>query len=119
MNTKHILAAFIDYIIILVILIISMLGMGGTPSFKQTAVFFGVTVSSFVFKDLFFAKASLGKRIFRLRIFSVSTGVPATVWQVILRNVTLVALLPVEMTMLFIQNRRVGDMIAGTEVKSI
>lgn len=61
-------------------------------------------------------KNSIGKRITGLKIIDFNNNLPAKPWQTVIRNSTLIILLPFEiMTVLYYpEMRRIGDLIAGT-----
>lgn len=80
----------------------------------------GILVLYHLFNDMIFKGQSVGKKIMNIKTVSVKTGEPCTALQAFLRNFTLLfpglGLLDM-LTVLFTEeNRRLGDMIAGTAV---
>ena len=77
---------------------------------------FTLAVICLIFKDLIFAKGSLGKHLLKLELV-VNQG-SLTFVKRITRNLPLI-ILPLEMlATLVMKGRRIGDMLSGTEVIS-
>lgn len=117
-NVKRLLAALIDYYIIC-FLCTAFLGVITLGRFSATP--FSITVyvvMCFVLllmKDLVFKNASVGKRIFKLKIIKVD-GTELKAPDVIKRNISVILLLPLEMIVTLVNNRRIGDIWAKTSV---
>ena len=114
---KRLIAAVIDFYIICFISS-SLVGIVTLGKFNVTV--FSVSVYliscflSFLFKDFALKNRSLGKRIFRLKV-EKTDGSKLTFADILKRSVTVV-LLPVEVLLLIIKNRRIGDIWAKTSV---
>lgn len=68
-------------------------------------------------KDILNGK-SPAKRLLGLQVVDLKTGQPASKLQTIIRNIT-IPLWPLEvLCTLFSKNRRIGDLLAGTKVKT-
>jgi len=76
--------------------------------------FLGILVLYFL-KDSFQGR-SVAKRIMKLQVVNVKTGMPASTGQCFIRNLPII-IWPVEVIMTLVnRQRRIGDYIAGTKV---
>lgn len=70
-----------------------------------------------LFKDCLFGGRSLGKCIFGLRIQRAETGEKASFGSLVLRNISLICLLEVELLLVLVnKGKRLGDLCAKTQV---
>lgn len=116
-KTKRLLAAMIDYFIMgMVVLIPQFLIIGMETNMTQPLFnsFFASIILVILSKDLIFKGASIGKSIFKLEIKNMDGTVP-NILILMLRNVFLI-LWPVELILVLICNKRIGDMIFNTRV---
>lgn len=66
-------------------------------------------------KDIYMGR-SLAKRILKLQVVDIKTGLPANALKCFLRNLTII-LWPIEVIVALLNNqRRIGDFIAGTKL---
>jgi uncharacterized RDD family membrane protein YckC len=126
MNTKRIIAGFIDYLItcliqsiLLVLFFIKPLmesGQNGNiiNAMARMLIITYCSMSFMVVRDII-GKMSIGKKIMKLKIIDKDDG-KETVWtRRLLRNLTWL-LGPVDIIVFLITNERLGDKIAGTNV---
>jgi len=126
MNTKRIIAGFIDYLftcliqsILLVFFFIKPLmefGQNGNifSAMARMLIITYCSMSFMVIRDII-GKMSIGKKIMKLRIIDKDDG-KETVWtRRLLRNLTWL-LGPVDIFVFLVTNERLGDKIAGTKV---
>ena len=120
MSIKRICAFIIDFIIVTVIyeipffilvMIPLLKGQKGAVEFIMPRVFLCVFKDSFKF-------GSLGKKILKLKIVERGTNQPASLGKRILRNVTWI-LSWVEFIVYAAAGKRIGDMLAKTDVVEI
>ena len=115
---KRVLAAIIDLYIIC-FLSTSLVGVSTLGKFNITP--FSITIyliSSVLFllvKDFVFKNASIGKRICKLKIVK-NDGTKLLMTDIIKRNMTILSFLPVEVFLLIVQNKRLGDLWAKTSI---
>lgn len=115
---KRILAAIIDFysICFLSTAIIGILTLGKfniTPF--SMAIFLLLYFLFLLCKDFVFKNASIGKRIFKFKVIKTD-GTKLTIADVIKRNIPIIVLLPIEVFLLIIKNRRIGDVWAKTSI---
>lgn len=114
---KRILAGIIDFYIICfaATFVVAIVTLGELNVSIVTVIVYLLSVFVFmVFKDKVFRNASIGKKIFRIRVFENNKN-SLTIMSCIKRNVTLV-LIPIEIIFLSTTNQRLGDMWAKTTV---
>lgn len=129
-SIKRILGGAVDYIITIAITIpLSFLGspfdiqyllIPSVKMFSSYGVFCAIIwfVISVLFKDLIFKNASIGKKLFGLHVVD-ENGRQARYGNLVLRNITLLMLLPIECLLVFFNKGvRLGDIIAKTRVTS-
>ena len=113
---KRLLAGFIDFYVccFLGTLISNIIVLGNN---KVTVISVSIyTISAiilFIFKDLVFKNTSIGKLIFKLEVKKTDNKKLIFV-DVIKRNLPIIFLLPVEMYLLIVNNKRIGDIWAQT-----
>ena len=128
MSIKRICAFIIDFIIVTVIyeipffilvMIPLLKGQKGAVEFIMTIVFLCEFFAYLllVFKDSF-KFGSLGKKILKLKIVERGTNQPASLGKSILRKVTCI-LSWVEFIVYAAAGKRIGDMLAKTDVVEI
>ncbi|MBQ6262236.1 MAG: RDD family protein [Clostridia bacterium] len=115
---RRLLAALIDFYIIC---FISSALVGIITLWKFNVSYFSVItylIACFLlmlFKDYALKNKSPGKRIFKIKVAKTDGSNPQF-WDFFKRSVPAVFLLPVEVLLLIINNRRIGDIWAGTSV---
>lgn len=116
-NVKRILAAFIDFIVILFlssfsVCIVTLGKMNTTP--LSISSYFISYVLLLIIKDFIFKNASIGKRIFKIKVVKID-GTRLTLFDVLKRTLPLI-LLPIELILMIINDKRMGDIWAKTLV---
>lgn len=115
---KRILAAIIDFYIICffssAFICVFTLGEFSITPFSIIA-YLTISLLLLLFKDFVFKYASIGKRIFKLKV-AKTDGTNLMIVDVIKRNIPIIILLPVEALLLIINNRRIGDIWAKTSI---
>ena len=115
---KRILAAIIDFYIICffssAFVCVFTLGEFSITPFSIIA-YLTISLLLLLFKDFVFKYASIGKRIFKLKV-AKTDGTNLMIVDVIKRNIPIIILLPVEALLLIINNRRIGDIWAKTSI---
>ncbi len=115
---KRILAAIIDFYIICFLssafICVFTLGEFSITPFS-IIVYLTISLLLLLFKDFMFKNASIGKRIFKLKV-AKTDGTNLMIVDVIKRNIPIIILLPVEALLLIINNRRIGDIWAKTSI---
>jgi uncharacterized RDD family membrane protein YckC len=97
-------------------------GAGFLANLSKTFVFISVGVIGFylLFRDALFGRRSLGKRLAGLRIVDRVTKQPAGFGKLVLRNLTVVTLVPLVIEFFLVlgdhKGLRIGDRIARTQV---
>jgi uncharacterized RDD family membrane protein YckC len=129
MNTKRIIAGLIDYLIacliqtVLMVLffIMPLMGMKSDEiTFNVMTRILAITYCSMSFmiiRDII-GKRSIGKRVMKLQIVNKNDGNESNLLKRFLRNITWL-LGPFEIIVFFIIKERIGDKIAGTDIKII
>ena len=117
LNLKRFFATIIDFYVIcfassLIILIITF-GTMEVTALTISIYLISVLVLT-IFKDALFKDASLGKKIFKLKVVYINKS-ENKILSNIKRTLTLV-LVPIEIVLIIKSNRRLGDMWAKTEV---
>ena len=115
---KRILASLIDFYIIcfvasLCIAIVTNVTFSITPFFVIT--YLVLTFLMLLGKDFIFKNASIGKRIFKLKIIKIDEK-GLTFFDILKRNAPVLLLLPLEALLIIVKNKRVGDIWAKTTV---
>lgn len=114
---KRVIAFIIDYFICYEISRYANAYFYGTrPDFRAALMFFLTLMLMLILKDFAICGRSIGKRIMKLNIVSADGG-KARIWQMLLRNVTLI-ISPVEIILVLMGGRRLGDRLAKTEVEA-
>lgn len=114
---KRIIAGFTDFYICCFwgVVIIYFITFGECKvTFLSAIIYIILTLSSLLLKDCFL-KPSIGKRIFKLEVIKTN-GTNLTNIDIIKRNVVLLFLLPIELLMLIVNGRRIGDIWSNTSV---
>lgn len=112
---KRLLAVTIDLMsVTAIMMVLSKLGnfLRGDPNFDLP--FYSILIL-FLLKDLVNKEGSLGKRILQLQIMPEEKSDITDYLKRIIRNITLV-IWPIEVIVLIIFKRRIGDMICATDV---
>ncbi len=97
-------------------------GAGFLANLSKTFVFISIGVIGFylLFRDALFGRRSLGKRLAGLRIVDRVTKRPASFGKLVLRNLTVVTLVPLVIEFFLVlgdhKGLRIGDRIARTQV---
>lgn len=116
-SNKRAAAAFVDYVLILALAsyTIALITWGKmTVSVFTMIVFFTILFLALLFKDRVFKNASLGKRLFKIKVVK-KDGSDFTATDALKRTITLI-LVPIEVNRLIGKNERLGDIWAGTDV---
>lgn len=115
---KRILAAIID-IYIICFLSSAFIGVFTLGEFNVTPIsiimYLSIYLLLLLFKDFAFKEASIGKRIFKLKVVKTD-GTNLMISDVIKRSIPIIIILPVEVLLLIIYNRRIGDIWAKTSI---
>ncbi len=126
-TVKRAIAFVIDWNLILIISIALLISGGNfsidyllvpsTEMFSSAGVIIGLVclIALPLLKDLLFKNASLGKLIMGLRVVDASSGKPAPVRSLIIRNITFY-LPPVELIAFMTNGRTIGDRLSGSTV---
>ncbi len=115
---RRLLAAVIDFYIICFIssALVGIVTLGEfSVSYFSVITYLVVCFLLMLFKDYALKNKSPGKRIFRIKVVKTDGSKP-TFWDFLKRSVPVVFLLPVEVLLLIMNNRRIGDIWAGTSV---
>ena len=115
---KRAIAALVDFYIILAIssLLVAIVTLGKlTLTTFTTCLYLVSCLVLVVSKDFVFKNASVGKRIFNLRVVK-EDGTKFTLVDAIKRTLPFILLLPIECVMLISRNKRIGDTWAKTSV---
>ena len=115
---KRLLAGIIDHCIIcfLATAVIGVVTLGEfnvTPF--TTIVYLILYILLLFFRDFALKNASIGKRIFKLKV-AKTDGTNLMIVDAIKRSIPIVFLLPVEILLIVIDNRRIGDIWAKTSI---
>ena len=119
LNAKRAWASIIDYGIIGVIATFTLEGLQrvSVSFLDPTYVTLSVIAVLSLGKDIVFKNASVGKKLFGLYVISTEDGGVPKIGRLILRNLPLGWIFPVEFIMVyFAKHRRLGDMWVKTEV---
>lgn len=115
---KRILAAIVDFYIIC---FLSSAFICAFTLGKFSITPFSITIYLILFfvflliKDFVFESTSIGKRIFKLKVVKTD-GTKLMIVDIIKRNIPIIILFPVEVFLLIINNRRIGDIWAKTSI---
>ncbi len=117
---KRLVAAIIDFYVICFvstgfIYILTFGELSVTPGF--VAIYLLSFFLLLLTKDLAFRNASIGKRIFKMEVVKTDEK-ELRIIDIIKRNLSIVVLLPIEILMLIIDGRRLGDIWAKTTISS-
>lgn len=120
---RRLFALFIDHIVSCALgtLGVVIVTLGSCDmNILSISVFFLLYFLSVIFKDSLFRASSFGKKIMCLKVLSYQDAPSErlSIKTQLKRNV-FVLILPVECWLIFLKNRRLGDMVAKTEVISI
>ncbi len=118
LTTRRFFAAFIDWTLIAFVgaIVLELLQMTVLqPTIKSYITVFLIVILV-LGKDIVFKNASIGKKIFRLRVVSTSNSDVTSIGRLILRNVPLVWGFPIEFIMFWRGKKRLGDIWSETEV---
>ena len=101
---KRIIAAYVDA---LFIQLPSMIIFGyltqGRPTFAVSTAFIVAVVIIVLLRDVLCGGRSLGKRLLKLGVVSTKTNSKANIMQLVLRNVPMILLMPIEILFVIIQ----------------
>lgn len=114
---RRILAGIIDFYIACAVgvTVVAIITLGELPMTVFTAtVYLFSTFAYMVLRDKFFKNASIGKKILRIHVVENNKEL-LTLLGCIKRNITLI-LVPVEVILLPTTRKRLGDLLAKTEV---
>ena len=115
---KRVLAAYIDFFIIcfLSTVVVGALTLGEfSVTIISVIVYITVFLLLLLLKDCVFKNASIGKRIFKLKIVKTDET-KLMIIDIIKRNILLVILMAIESILLITNDRRIGDVWANTVV---
>ena len=114
----RLIAAEIDHTLFCLVAT-SIVGIITVGSFDANAVTVSVYVISYFLlilsKDLICKNASIGKRIFKIKVVRTD-GSPIRTVDLIKRNLPILFMLPIEIFMVMINSRRFGDLWSKTVV---
>lgn len=117
-KVKRVVAALIDFYIVC-FLSSAFIGIFSFGKFTVTLVsiimYLIVSFLILLVKDFVFKNASLGKRLFKLKV-TKTDETKLTNIDIIKRNLPLLILLPLEILLIIINNRRIGDVWAKTSI---
>ena len=109
---RRILAAWLDHsITVILVLSAQCVFFGIYPSVNSLLISFSIGCSYLIFRDIF--GKSIGKVVFRLKI-TYDSKMPHIFCR-ILRNITIL-IIPLEVLFMITGNKRIGDMLAKTDV---
>lgn len=125
MDSKKIVAFFIDYIVVALIMVIFFFFLVMFPLISgnkmntfqilsKTLISTYISILYLVLSDLP-KNGSLGKKIMKLKIIDVNTKAEATIKQRFVRNIFWL-LAPIEIIFYLFQKKRIGDIVAKTEI---
>lgn len=119
---RRIIAGIIDWNIIWLISFLPLLFNpleNNRPSIKDFGTLLLIFILFFafsLFKDLTFRNASIGKKLLNIKVVKAGTEDNASVSSMILRNITFL-IASIEIIVLFVnKKRRLGDLLAKTQV---
>ncbi|MBR7033539.1 MAG: RDD family protein [Clostridia bacterium] len=115
---KRLLAAVIDFYIICFLSsgLIGIITLGEfNVTYFSVLLYLVTCFLLFLFKDYAFKNKSIGKRVFKLKVAKID-GTKLTFIDILKRSVPVIFLLPVEVLLLIINNRRIGDIWAKTTI---
>ncbi len=130
MIMRRLLAALVDYIILWIIILVYIFILNSfvweiDENIAENVVYASV-VTCVIFillyvglKDLLFKGSSIGKKMFGLKIYSMNEKFQVTKLQLIRRNLVVIFIIPFEFLLVCTGNRRYGDKLANTQVRSI
>ncbi len=115
-NVKRMIAAIIDFF---AIAMAAMIFVGVFTALKIDRTVLDIVYSAFLallvlFKDFVFKNASFGKKLLQLKIVKTDGTKPRFI-DLLLRTLTLV-IFPVEIILVLVRNKRLGDALAKTAV---
>ena len=114
---KRLIACIIDILIVYVLpFSIYIVYTKAVPSSWPTVIFFLSYLLLCLFRDCFWNKKSIGKRIMGLRIINEAANEPARFAALILRNLPVLFIPQIELILICVKNKRIGDFLAGTAV---
>lgn len=116
-KVKRLLAAIIDFCVICflssALVCITTWGKMDVTPFSIT-LYFGSFVLLLLFKDFVFKNASVGKRVFKMKIIKTDET-SFTIIDALKRTIPII-LLPIELLLIMANNQRIGDIWAKTSV---
>ena len=118
MKIKRILSGFVDFYIdcFLGTIVFNFVAFGEKKfTFVSVSIYIISTLAFIVLKDFTFKNASIGKRIFKLEVVKTD-GTKLMTVDIIKRNISIIVILPVEIFLIIIDNRRIGDIWAKTSI---
>lgn len=109
---RRILAAWLDHSITVILVLLAQYVLFGVyPSVNSVLISFTIGYSYLIFRDIL--GKSIGKVVFRLKI-TYDSKMPQFFCR-ILRNITIL-IIPLEVVFVITENKRIGDMLAKTNV---
>ncbi len=115
---RRLLAGFVDFYISCLFgtIVFDIITLGKNKfTFVSVSTYVISAITFLVLKDSVFKNASIGKRIFKLEVVKIDKT-KLTIVDIIKRNISIIVLLPVEVFLLIIDNRRIGDIWAKTSI---
>lgn len=119
MRSKRLFAAYVDFVISVVLstIITAIITCGKLDITPLSIVsYFASFIVFMTAKDIVFKNASIGKRFFKLSVVKTD-GTRLTLLDAIKRAIPLF-LLPIEIILMIINDRRLGDVWAGTTIRN-
>lgn len=119
-NIKRLLADCVDFYLLCFVstfvVVLVTFGKCDITAFSLLSYFFSLFIL-LLLKDKIFGNASLGKRIFKIKIINKNNNTLTNI-ECFKRTLTLI-LLPLEIFMILLYNKRIGDIWAKTSVVQI
>lgn len=120
LKEKRILAAIIDFYVIIYIYFLSLNLFNTISYFVLERFGSGIIllifefIILFILKDIVFKNASVGKKLTKIEILKYDGSKPNT-FELLFRNIFLF-ITPIELILILFKNKRIGDMIFKTKV---
>ena len=127
-NIKRIVASFIDFTIIgfiaeKIMAIFTFVKNTSTLSSTTISIISIISITVFLItfffflllRDIVFVDRSIGKKLFKLKVVKTD-GTKLMIFDIIKRNLPIIVLLPVEIYLVIVDNRRIGDIWAKTSI---
>ena len=119
-KAKRLYADLIDslYVYVIPFVVFSFL-TEGRPRVAPTAIFFIEYILLSLFRDCIWHKRSVGKHIMGLRIVSVGTNEPPRLTALIKRNLPSCFMPQIELILICVIGKRVGDFLSDTTIVTV